>query len=153
MWHTRGDGSSRARGRVLKLGDATDWASNGVETWPETVEEALGFEFGGYKVDGAGVPTFYYQLQGRRVFDQVVVDGTGLRRNLRVAQPFDTPLWLRMATGSSIEQVNPQTYRVDGRFFVHLDAGTQARIEPQGAGQSLLLTVDGREPLSYGLSW
>ena len=97
---------------------------NAKAVWPSETGAAIGYRFGGYRLDRQGVPTFLYQTPQVRVEERFVpLDrGGGLTRLLKVIPVDSEPvqIWLRLATGRALRRKGAEGYQVDGRWTVRL---------------------------------
>ena len=156
MWNDRGDGSSRARGSVLHLLDAPAVAvlANENQAWPDTLGQTEGFRPKGYRLNPAGEPTFTFQAYGASFDDQVSpADGRFTRRILVSGQP-QGALYARAGKGTTIEPLEKNLFRVDGRYYVRTPEKSAAKpmVRASGGGEELLIPFSGNA-VEYELIW
>ncbi|MEX1269197.1 MAG: DUF1080 domain-containing protein [Balneolaceae bacterium] len=126
MWYNRGDGSSRPEGTVEHLIPKPSLAISKLEkgqaSWAADTA-GTGFRSRGYRIDQNDKPVFIYEIYGAVVNDEirVVDDGKGLRRSITVENPPDG-LYIRLATGSTIEKDENNQYLIDDHsYYLRLD--------------------------------
>jgi hypothetical protein len=147
MWHDRGDGSSRPLGtvQVLSAQQAMSIAKlAGKDAAWSTDTTGTGYRPGGYDLDAAGKPVFHYQIYGSAVTDDISIlpENQGIHRTLSVQQP-GADLYLRIATGDSIEQLSPGLFVIgDKSYYVKMDeAKAGAFIRNQNGRAELVIPV------------
>ncbi len=86
------------------------------DPWPSTVGEEAGYQFKGYKVDAAGVPTFLYTCGNLEVEDTVFVAGDSVHRRLHVKGSGDN-WYLRPAADEA-----PVPIEFDNKGMFYYDA-------------------------------
>lgn len=155
MWHDRGDGSSRPIGAVKYLGkpalSIAKLSSDQLAWVADTVGSS--FKSKGYTLDAQEQPIFHYQLYNTTVQDaiRVLENGQGLRRELYVQQP-TAGMYVRLAAGSTIEELPKGMYLVDGKsYYLRLDnaGGAKPQIRNAAGGQELIIPL--REKLAYSI--
>lgn len=126
MWYNRGDGSSRPEGTVehliSKQSLAINKLENGQTAWADDTA-GTGFRSRGYRLDKNDNPVFVYEIYGAVVNDEirVVNDGMGVRRSITVEGSSDD-LYIRLATGSTIEKDENNWYLIDDHsYYLRLD--------------------------------
>ncbi|MEX0906532.1 MAG: DUF1080 domain-containing protein [Balneolaceae bacterium] len=144
MWYNRGDGSSRPEGTVEHLVPNPSLAINKLESgeasWSDDTA-GTGFRSWGYRLDKNDNPVFVYEIYSAVVSDEirVVDDGRGLRRSITVENPADD-LYIRLATGTTIERDENNQYLVDDHsYYLRLDDPVDS--EP------VVRTVEGQQEL------
>lgn len=166
-WSGRGQGFQPPLGTGLFTPDpVTPLASFASESdlataaWPPGSDRnadgpVAGYRFRGYRLDGAGRPTFRWQWQGRAVeetYEPLTTAGAagepspfGLRRRLTIQGGPLPAAAFRLARGKSIEPEADGWYRVDGYWRVRVQQPRVAQpITCESAGQSEL-----RLPLNF----
>lgn len=155
MWNSRGDGSSRPLGSVVRLGNpviAFSFLSSADEEW---AADTLGTSYRplGYKVNADDDVSFMYKAHGATVTDQVSIleNGQGIQRHIEVENGKEGNYFL-LAQGEKIEKVNDAFYVVnDKEYYLQLGEGTTSKaIIRNGAGkQELIIPVT--DSLVYSL--
>ncbi|MHA6247450.1 family 16 glycoside hydrolase [Pontibacter sp. CAU 1760] len=155
MWHDRGDGSSRAIGSVQHFGKPTLSIAKLPSAQAAWATDTTGTSYRqrGYSLNKNNEPTFRYDVYGTRVHDAITVleNGKGLKREISLQQPADQ-LYVRLATGSKIEEAGKSMYTVDGKaYYVRLDdtSGAKPIVRSSEGKQELLVPV--REKLTYSI--
>jgi hypothetical protein len=151
MWNSRGDGSSRPYGAVNRLGKPS-FALAKLDVadaeWPAD-STGMAFRGHGYRTKNQEHQLVYhYTLYGADVSDEVEVlsDGKGIKRTIGIT---DAPvgLSLRIASGSSIQDLGDGLYAVDDKsYYIQLHQG-KAVLHQLDDTQEL------RAPLSEGASY
>ena len=164
MWHSRGqDQLSIPQGSTLTLSGQPSLAFLDQENtpWPDSVDHATPYRFLGYDLDGDGRPTFRYVIGDVPIEDQMLPDPEAryLTRRLVVqTAEEDAPLWLRLASGSTIQALTDGSYVVDDRsyYIVVEDAPGAPRLRTTEQGQELLLRIphqDASTTIIYSIVW
>ncbi len=157
MWDSRGDGSTRALGSVVKLGDAPAVAilSDPNSQWPEGTFGGAHFRGKGYRLDRDGIPTFNYLLGETLVLDKITPKGKGthFQRQLSLEGALANG-YHRAAKGKLIESIDKLRYRIDGTYYIQLleKAASKGIIRQSGAFQELLIPF-GQGTITYDLIW
>lgn len=148
MWNSRGDGSARPLGSVVRL-DTLSSLIAAVST------DSLRSR--GYRIDKDGVPVFRYDYAGYAVEDKWQASSgglPGLSRELSWTGTTAAASW-RLATGRDIREVEKGLYAVDQTYFIRLAPKADVRLEVRpGSGVSELIahpTAGGK--LQYDLLW
>ncbi|MEX0770598.1 MAG: DUF1080 domain-containing protein [Balneolaceae bacterium] len=154
MWYNRGDGSSRPDGSVLNLFDNQALALHKLENeqaaWSNDTT-GTHFVTKGYQLDPYDNPTFHYQMYGASVEDEirVIEDGKGVRRTVTI-QNAPENLYLRLATGSSIQETENNRYLIDDQsYYIEVD-DTEKPLMRSSEGQEELL-VPARSTIRYSI--
>ncbi|WP_080054109.1 family 16 glycoside hydrolase [Spirosoma aerolatum] len=149
MWHDRGDGSSRPRGMVQRLGAPVLFLSKLSSPQANWVADTTGSGFRpkGYVLDENDLPTFRYQSYGASVDDKIRVlsDGHGIQREVTVTNPA-SDLYARIISGASISALENGMYLVDDQAYVRIDnvAGAKPAIRESNGRQELIVPVKGK---------
>lgn len=149
MWDSRGDGSSRPRGAVELLGLEPLAVSRG---------DSLSIRPRGYRLDSENRPTFLYSIDDDiQVADRIVSlsAGKGLQREVSWEGNTATFGGWRLASGTDIEAISKQLYRIDGRYLIRLPAKNdlQPEVRSTATGQELLVRPTVAGPLRYDILW
>lgn len=125
MWHSRGDGSSRPVGSVLRFGKPLPSLAKLTSMQSPWTTDTTGsaFRTKGYTLSSTDEPTFRYRMFGASVSDalKVVDHGQGIVRSLTVDNP-PNDLYIRLARGKSIEKLSETLYRVDDKsYYIKID--------------------------------
>ncbi len=157
MWDSRGDGSTRPAGSVIKLGDAPAVAvlAQANAAWPEGTQGGEEFRGKGYRLDQSGNPVFQYLLGETMVKDQLLPKGDGsyLQRQLAL-EGMLTNGQHRAAKAKKIEALDKNLYRVDGAYYIRLPEKSEykATVRQSGGFQELLIPFS-QGTLIYDLIW
>ncbi|MBN8826004.1 MULTISPECIES: family 16 glycoside hydrolase [unclassified Spirosoma] len=149
MWHDRGDGSSRPRGMVQRLGTPVLFLSKLSSPQANWVTDTTGSGFRpkGYVLDENDLPTFRYQSYGASVDDKIRVlsDGHGVQREVTVTNPA-SDLYARIISGANISALENGMYLVDDQAYVRIDnvAGAKPAIRESNGRQELIVPVKGK---------
>ena len=149
MWHDRGDGSSRPRGMVQRMGAPVLFLSklpSAQANWPTDTANS-GYRPKGYVLDESDRPTFRYQTNGASIDDKIrVLDGgKGLQREVTITNPAND-LYARLISGKTISPMDNNMYLVDGQEYVRLDElnGAKPTIRESNGQQELIVPVKGK---------
>jgi hypothetical protein len=143
MWHSRGDGSSRPSGSILKLGKpimALQTLSSPAALWSADTA-GTNYRPKGYVLDGTDRPTFHYMIYNATVTDvtRVMDNNEGLHREISVASPVAN-LFLRLAESDKIETLS------DGLYLIN-DKAYYLRIDDAGGAKAVIRDANGRKEL------
>lgn len=145
MWYGRGDGSSRPLGAGHRFGKPFFALAKLNSPQAPWIEDTTGSGYlpKGYALDANDLPTFRYNIYGATVQDafRVMENGQGLTRELSIKNaPSD--LYVRLASGSTIEMVNG-LYVIDNKsFYLQLNAGdAKPIIRDVAGGKELIIPV------------
>ncbi|GAB4049287.1 family 16 glycoside hydrolase [Spirosoma litoris] len=154
MWHERGDGSSRPRGMVQRLGAPVLFLSKLASPQANWIADTTGSSYHpkGYVLDDSDRPTFRYQSYGASVEDKIRVlnEGKGIQREVTVTNP-TSDLYARLISGANISAMENGMYLVDGQEYVRIDdvAGAKPTIREANGKQELIVPVKGK--LTYSI--
>ena len=154
MWYSRGDGSSRPDGSLLNLFDDQALALNKLENEQEAwSNDTTGTHFTtkGYHLDSDDHPTFNYQIYDASVKDEIRVigDGQGVRRTLNI-QNAPEDLYVRVATGSTIQKIENNRYLVDDQsYYIEVDDSSEPLVRSSEGQEELL--VPAQSTTSYSI--
>lgn len=155
MWHDRGDGSSRPTGAILQTSAPVLSLAKLASSNTAWVTDTTGSNYRpkGYVLDANGLPTFRYSAWGAAVEDAIkpLPNGQGLRRELTVQNASDG-LYLRLASGSTIEALDKGRYLIDGKaYYLQLEdtKAIKPSIRNTAKGQELLVPL--RNKLAYSI--
>ena len=155
MWHSRGDGSSRPSGSLIKLGKPVLAIQTLDEPGAPWSQDTLGSGYRpkGYILDANDQPTFKYQLFNSKVTDasRVLDNNEGISREITI-EGAGPNLYLRLAEAPKIEMVSDGLYLVnDKSYYLRLDdAGSAKPAIRDGNGQKQLI-VPIQNKLSYSI--
>ncbi len=143
MWHSRGDGSSRALGSVIQFGHpepAIKMLSSENEAWTADTT-GLGYRPKGYVLDDSSRPTFRYLLHDNMITDAIrVLPGNhGLHREITMQSP-SNGMYMLLAKGATIE--NPE----QGLFLVN-DKTYYIQLDDAGASKPVIRNINGVKEL------
>jgi hypothetical protein len=157
MWDSRGDGSSRPNGVVLRFSDAPALSmlpENG-QPIADTLLPDAHFRPLGYSLDADQNPTFSYQSWGATVQDLLLPmdKGQGLKRTISAQGSLQPNTCWVLGTGAQIEALPQQTYLIDGRYFIKLNAEDKAMIRKAGGRDELIVPAKSGTSCSYSIIW
>jgi hypothetical protein len=148
VWRGQGSGTVRPLGSELirfdqapELGK-TPWLPIAPDSRPAT------HQFRGYYLDEQRRPIFTYQFDGVEIEDYLTdaTDDTGAGYLIRTltfqSKQEQAGLFFRLATSPGIEQVDAQTFRIDGGLTVTLDEQHSAQTVKAPTGQSLVVPLN-----------
>jgi len=155
MWHSRGDGSSRPVGAVLRFADPgflIQQLSSPQAPWSND-STGTAFKIKGYEMDENDRPAFLYAIYGTEVKDDIKIldNGQGLHRNLTINNANEN-LYARIAAGKTIEALPNGLYLIDDKsYYLQIEDGskTQPFIRDANGGKELLIPVQTK--LSYSI--
>ncbi|HMQ48684.1 MAG TPA: DUF1080 domain-containing protein [Saprospiraceae bacterium] len=159
MWNDRGDGSSRAMGVVIPLWDEPLLAvlSGQQATWSATYAASDGFRSKGYALNDVGYPIFQYQTLGLLVKDELspVDGGKALSRKIGVQGTTTPAMYLRIAKGTDIRQVDAQTYAIDQAYYLKVPSKPNFKVELRSVlgVQELLIPMHQISQIEYEMIW
>jgi hypothetical protein len=154
MWDDRGDGSSRPRGAVLALSDASAIVPES-DIWNTQASgdaPAEGFRPLGYDLDEKGLPIFRYTLNGMEVEDRLrVMDGKYLHRTLDCRNA-PAGYVCRIALATIISQTDKNTWEINGKkYFIQVPEGVKPVLR-QSKGMAVLYVPLGTK-VEYDIMW
>lgn len=154
MWHSRGDGSSRAAGSVIQFGKpimALQVLSSPNADWSAD-SAGMAYRPKGYRLDENDLPTFRYQIYNTVVNDvSRVMDGNqGIRREITVENPV-LNLYLRLAVANSIEMPSAGVYLINDKlYYLRIDdAGIKPLIRSVNGRKELIVPI--QKKISYSI--
>jgi hypothetical protein len=116
--------------------------------WPtgKAGERNVGGRFKGYHTDKAGQPTFTYKLGDVDIEETPVAalrkDGAALVRKFSVKSDKPAPgLTFLAAAGQSVESVGVDTWKVDGKLTVHIDAKLRPIVRQDAGVRQLVIPI------------
>jgi hypothetical protein len=150
MWHSRGDGSSRPTGSVIRFGQPRFQIYRNINT---TDSSGASFLPKGYQLDNQNRPMFNYFIYGKKVTDAIRVsdNNKGLTREISIANDAE-PLILKIAEGKSFEDIGNGTYLVgDKSYYLKLDdvSGEKPVIRDNNGTKELVVPV--KSKLRYSI--
>ena len=154
MWHSRGDGSSRPSGSVLRFGKpimALQTLGSADAAWSADTT-GTGYRPKGYVLDGNDRPTFRYQIYNTMVNDMSrIIDGNqGIHREITIENPV-TNLYLRLAEADMIEMPEEGLYLInDKSYYLRMDDTTAKPIIRNANGHKELI-VPVQKKISYSI--
>ena len=149
MWHDRGDGSSRPRGMVQRLGAPVLFLSKLASPQTNWATDTTGSSYKpkGYVLDENDRPSFRYQSYGASIDDKirVLAEGKGIQREVTITNP-SSDLYARLISGTNISALENGMYLVDGQEYVRIDdvAGAKPTIRESNGRQELIVPVKGK---------
>ena len=142
MWFSRGDGSSRPIGAVLRFGEPSpaigklpsreaSWGTDTVGT---------GFRPIGYTLNSEENPAFFYKINGWRITDglRALPDGKGVAREIAATGDLNGA-YIRLAVAKIIRLTSGGLYAIDDNsYFLKID---------ESSAQPFIRTIDGQQEL------
>ena len=155
MWHSRGDGSSRPSGSLLKLGRPTMsiLQLNSPDRAWTTDTIGTGFRPKGYVLDQNDRPTFRYQIYNSNVTDvtRVMDNNQGLRREVTIDNAAPN-LYMRLAQAKNIEAASGGLYLIDDKsYYLRLDGDDNGKAVIRDANGKKELIVPVQNKISYSI--
>lgn len=155
MWFSRGDGSSRPVGMVLRLGKpvlAIAKLPSAQSSWKQDTA-GTGFRPKGYWLDNNEKPVFRYRTQGMMVTDatNVIPNGQGISREITIGNPTQN-VYVRLAEGAAIVETAKGMYVVDNSsYYLRVDdsAGAKPVIRDTQGGKELIIPIQSK--LKYSI--
>ena len=155
MWHSRGDGSSRPSGSVLRFGKpimALQTLNSPDAAWSADTT-GTGYRPKGYVLDGNDRPTFRYHIYNTMVNDvSRIMDGNqGIHREISIENPVAN-LYLRLAEAHMIEMPSEGFYLInDKSYYLRIDdAGAVKPVIRDSNGHKELI-VPVQKKISYSI--
>ena len=155
MWFSRGDGSSRPLGTVLRFGNPTLTVarlSDDKSAWTNDTT-GTGFRPKGYALTDQGKPVFKYRIHNTTVADAIttLTDGSGISREITLEKSLPD-LHVRLAASSDIEEIAKGMYVVgDHAYYLRLDDVEQSVpiIRTRDGSKELVIPI--RTKLKYSI--
>jgi hypothetical protein len=155
MWHSRGDGSSRPAGSVIRFGKpvpSLGILSNPDAPWPKD-SIGTGYRPKGYKLDTDDRPTFLYQVYNTLVKDKnLVMEGRqGIHREIEIDKPV-VGMFFRLAEADKIELAPDGTYLIDDKtYYIRVEDPVAIKpvIRDSNGHKQLIIPV--QKNLSYSI--
>jgi len=143
MWHSRGDGSSKPVGMVLKFGKpilAIEKLSSADAAWSADTA-GTGYRTKGYILDDGDRPAFRYIIYNTMVNDvsRVLPNSQGIRRDISLQNPAGN-LYLRLAEANNIETVSEGLYLLNDKSYY-------LRIDDAGNAKPVIRNANGRKEI------
>ena len=152
MWFERGEPQLlKPLGLTLVTKGQTDVAplTDNNAAWPDSTLEIA---YKGYRLDAAGNPAVKYTYSNAELTDAILPAANGLTRTLTVNGAVSVPLYMKLATGSRISQIEKGLYEInDQQYFVRTDPKLNAIVRSQNNQQELLLPIG--NGVQYTLVW
>ena len=155
MWHSRGDGSSRPSGSVIKFGKpimALQTLNSPDAAW-STDTASTGYRPKGYQLDVNDRPTFRYQIYSTMVSDiSRVIDGNqGVHREISIENPAAN-LYLRLAEADIIEMLSDSLYLInDKSYYLRIEDGGNEKPVIRDSNGHKELIVPVQKKISYSI--
>ncbi len=155
MWHSRGDGSSRPSGSVIRFGKpvmALQTLTSPDAAW--SVDTAgTAYRPKGYMLDGNDRPTFRYQIYNTMVNDvnRAMENNQGIHREISVENPVAN-LYLRLAEADIIESPSEGLYLIsDKSYYLQIDDAADVKpvIRDSNGHKELLVPI--QKKISYSI--
>jgi hypothetical protein len=155
MWHSRGDGSSRPAGSVIRFGKPVPSLAvlSGPDApWPKD-SVGTGYRPKGYRLDPDDRPTFLYQVYNTMVKDKnLVMDGRqGIHREIEIDKPV-VGMFFRLAEADKIELASDGTYLIDDKtYYIRVEDPVAIKpvIRDSNGHKQLIIPV--QKNLSYSI--
>ena len=152
MWFERGEPQLlKPLGLTLTTKGQTDVAplADNNAAWPDSTLEIT---YKGYRLDAAGNPAVLYRYSNAELTDAILPTANGLTRTLTLTGAVSAPLYVKLATGSRISQIEKGLHEInDQNYFVRTDPKANVLIRSQNNQQELLLPVG--SSVQYTLVW
>jgi hypothetical protein len=153
MWHERGEPQLlKPLGLAIFTKGQADIATltnAATTTWPDSVPD---LDYRGYRIDPTGNPVVMYRCQNADLTDAILPNNNGLTRTLVLNSPTATPIYVRLATGNSINVLEKGLYEVNNQsYYVQTDPKSKPIVRSQNGQQELLMPLT--TELRYSLIW
>lgn len=153
MWHRRGNQQLGVPlGPVLRFQEPFK-ETNSKTPLVNSSEEVV--KFVEYRVDGKGLPTFFYTISGLEVQDKLTPSSTqrSLSRQLVITASSDFAY--RLASGSTIEVLPDGSYAINGKeYYLVLETpGVKPVVRKTKTGEELIFSGKGKQEVVYSLIW
>lgn len=155
MWHSRGDGTSRALGSVQKFGRpmmAIESLTSPDAAWTADTT-GTGYRTKGYVLDKSDRPTFRYMIYNTMVNDmtRVMENNQGIHREVSLQNPFNN-LYLRLAAANTIETISGGLYLLgDKSYYLRIDDAGNAKPLIRDANGQKELIIPIQNKVSYSI--
>ena len=151
MWVGRGEPqTARALGSAVAFDGRPQWSQDG-DAWPDTLGELRHLR---YELDDSGRPTYFFDLDGSTVTDQIVPEGQGLVRTL--TNTGGGEVYTQLASARSIRETAPGSFELRGPGVTvsveELAAGGLRILEGQGTSR-LVAALPAGEHIAYRIDW
>jgi hypothetical protein len=154
MWHSRGDGSSRAVGSVIRFGKpvmALQVLNSAQANWSaDTV--GMAYVPKGYKLDADDLPTFRYRIYNATVNDasRIMDNNKGFHREISIDNPVAN-LYMLLAEADRIEMISANLFLIDGKsYYLRIDdSETKPFIRDINGRKELVVLV--QKKISYSI--
>ena len=154
MWHSRGDGSTKPLGMLLKFGKPTLAIEKLASAQAAWAYDTAGSNYRpkGYVLDASDRPSFKYFVYGIPVADSITVSDNGqeLHRQVTVYGTTDN-LFFLLARAKTIQMVSDDLYVLnDKSYYIRLDdASVKPLIREANDGKELIIPVQNK--ISYSI--
>jgi hypothetical protein len=144
MWHSRGDGSSRPVGTVLRFGKPAPAVTKLTSLQTQWRADTTGstFRAKGYSLNPNGDPTFRYTAFGASIedFSEIVDHGRSISRTLIIKNPQQN-FYVRLAVAKEIEQLSDTLYLIgDKSYYLRIDdSGNMKPVVRDSDGQKEII--------------
>ncbi|MGZ8525137.1 MAG: family 16 glycoside hydrolase [Chitinophagaceae bacterium] len=155
MWHSRGDGSSRPSGSVIRFGKpmmALQTLNSPDAAWSADTA-GTAYRPKGYRLDGNDRPTFPYQIYNTLVNDvsRVMDNNQGIHREISIENPVAN-LWLRLAEADIIETISEDLYLInDKSYYLQIDDAATVKPVIRDSNGHKELIVPIQKKISYSI--
>jgi len=155
MWHSRGDGSSRPSGSVLRFGKpimALQILNSSDAAWSADTA-GTAYRPKGYQLDENDRPTFRYQIYNSIVNDvsQVMDNNQGIHREISIENPVAN-LYLCLAEAEIIEMPSEGLYLInDKSYYLRIDDAGAAKPVIRNSNGHKELIVPVQKKISYSI--
>ncbi len=120
--------------------------SNANEAWPDSVAN---LQYKGYRLDAGGTPEFSYKIADTDLKITLIPENGSFSVKIKALKP-TTGLFVRMAVGQQISEIEPGLFEIDGqRYFVN--TSNRPILRSNNGKQELLLSLT--DAINYSLIW
>lgn len=120
--------------------------SNANEAWPDSVAN---LQYKGYRLDASGTPEFSYKIADTDLKITLIPENGSFSVKIKALKP-TTGLFVRMAVGQQISEIEPGLFEIDGqRYFVN--TSNRPILRSNNGKQELLLSLT--DAINYSLIW
>jgi hypothetical protein len=154
MWHDRGDGSSKARGSVLRFGKPIPTIAKLQSSAAPWIADTTGTKFRtkGYRLDTQEQPTFMYEINGMKVSDAITLlnSNQGISRTLTVENAREE-VYIRLVNATTIDRVNDELFLIDDKsYYLKLQTPGVKPIIRQNGGKTEML-IPAQNKFTYSI--
>ncbi|MDO5972347.1 DUF1080 domain-containing protein [Flavivirga aquimarina] len=161
MWHSRGQHQTgEPIGFTIASHGDLDFAylENKNDEWPKHLNEDLSFKSLGYEFDDKQIPKFSFKINDAEISNILIAskdEKRGLNRIISINS--QTPIWHKIAGGSSIKALPNNTYIINNESY-YIDFSGNKNLKPlirhsHGKDELLVKIPKGESTINYDIIW